>query len=171
MSAEIPPGDERPVMTVYPSIASLGAGRALGAVYESVPLRIGTVKLSNLLFVLPTAPVALLLYVGMKLFGPRYVLTTLRLRAVQGLSARPGGEVPLEEIGRVDVVASFGQRFFKAGDLVVRDHQGTERLRLAGVVRPEMFRRTVLDARDALIRTEAARRTIEARHAPGAGAA
>lgn len=158
-------------MTAYPSIASLGLGRALGALYESVPLRLGSVKLSHLIFVLPAAPIALVLYLGLKAAGPRYVLTTRRLRLVKGPSARPGADVPLDEIGRVEVVASFGQRFYKAGQLVVRDHHGTERLRLHGVVRPEMFRRTILDARDALTRTDAARRTIDARHISGAGAA
>jgi hypothetical protein len=166
-----PPDDERPVMTVYPSIASLGPGQVLGALYESVPVRIGRVKLSHLLFVLPTSPVALLMYVGMKLFGPRYQLTTHRLRTLKGLSARPDGDVPLDEIGRVEVTSSFGQRFFRSGWITVRDHHGTERLRLAGIVRPEMFRETILETRDSLIRTDAARRTIEARHAPGAGAA
>ncbi|HEX6984824.1 MAG TPA: PH domain-containing protein [Planctomycetaceae bacterium] len=163
--------DERPVTTVYPSVASLAAGRALGALYESVPLPIGRVKLSHLLFPLPTSPVALVLYFLLKATGPRYLLTTHRLRVVRGLSAKAGPEVPLDEVGRIEVVSSFGQRFYKAGDLVVHDHVGTQRLRLRGVVRPEMFRQTILDARDALIRTEAARRTIEARHAPGAGAA
>jgi hypothetical protein len=169
MTDDAPP-DERPVMTVYPSIASLGVGRALGALYESIPVRIGAVKLSHLLFPLPTAPLAMSLYFGLKAAGPRYLLTTHRLRVVRGLSAKPGPEVPLDEVGRVEVVTSFGRRFFKAGDLVVRDHMGTERLRLGGVVRPEMFRRTILDARDALVRTEEARRTIGARH-PDAGAA
>ncbi len=158
-------------MTAYPSVASLGVGRALGALYESIPLRFGSVKLSHLLFVLPTAPIVLPLYFGLKAFGPRYLLTTRRLRIVRGLAAKPGAEVPLDEVGRVDIATSFGQRFYKSGHLVVRDHQGTERLRLLGVVRPDMFRRTILDARDALIRTDAARRTIEARHPPGAGAA
>lgn len=164
MTAADPPGDERPVMTVYPSIASLGAGRALGALYESIPVRIGAVKLSHLLFLLPTAPVALALYAFLKAAGPRYLLTTHRLRLVKGLAAKPGPEVPLDEIGRIDIAAPFGARFYKAGHLVVRDHHGTERLRLNGVSRPEMFRGTILEARDALIRTDAARRTIEARH-------
>jgi len=168
MPDDPPPDDERPVMTVYPSVASLGLGRGLGAVYESIPIRLGSVKLSHLLFVLPAAPVALVLYFGLKIAGARYVLTNRRLRVVRGLAAKPGPEIPLDEVGRVDIAASFGQRFYKSGHLVVRDHQGTERLRLPGVVRPEMFRRTVLDTRDALTRTDAAKRTIEARHAPGA---
>lgn len=168
MPADPPPDDERPVMTVYPSVASLGIGHALGAVYESIPIRFGSVKLSHLLFVLPAAPIALALYAGLKIGGARYLLTNRRLRVVRGLAAKPGGEIPLDEVGRVEIVSSFGQRFYKSGHLVVRDHQGTERLRLKGVVRPEMFRRTILDARDALIRTDAAKRTIEARHAPGA---
>lgn len=79
--------------------------------------------------------------------------------------------MPLDEVGRVEIHCTFGQQFFKAGTLVIRDHVGTERMQLPGVVRPEMFRQTILDARDALISTEAARRTIEARHSTDAGAA
>ena len=152
-------------MTVYPSIAATAVGRALGALYESIPLRVGTAKLSHLVFTLPTAPVAIALYFGLKAAGARYLLTSRRLRITAGPSGKPRAEVPLDEVGRVDVAASFGQRFYKAGDLVIRDHVGIERLRLRGVVRPENFRRTILEARDAVVRTESARRHIAARHA------
>lgn len=160
--------EERPVATVYPSIASLAAGRVLGAIYESLPVRLGRVKLSHLLFPLPTSPIALGLYAWQKATGLRYELTTQRLQIIHGLSGRRGAETPLDEIGRIDVVSSFGQRFYKAGDLVIHDHVGTVRLRLPGVVRPEMFQRTILDTRDALISTEAVHRMIEARRASGA---
>lgn len=160
--------EERPVATIYPSIASLAVGRAFGALYESIPLKIGRLKLSHLLFPLPTSPLVLLVYVWQKLRGARYVLTTQRLRVVRGLAMREAGAMPLDEVGRIDVVTSFGQRFFKAGDLVVHDHLGTERLRLPGVVRPQMFLQTILDVRDALIETDAALRIIEARRTTGA---
>ena len=171
MAEENAPTDERPVLTAYPSIAALGAGRALGVLYESIPIRIGSIKISHLLFPLPTSPIALVLYVWMKVVGPRYLLSTTRLRIDHGMSARAAGDVPLDEVGRVEVATTFGQRFFHAGTLVVRDHMGTERLRCPGVVRPEMFRQTILDARDALISTDAALRTIDARRATDAGAA
>lgn len=159
------------MMTVYPSVASLRLGRWLGTLYESIPIRLGSVKLSHLLFVLPAAPIALALYFALKAGGPRYVLTDRRLQLVKGPLAKEVSGVPLDEVGRIEVATSFGQKFYKSGDLVVRDHHGTERLRIPAVVRPEMFRRTILEARDALIRTDAARRTIDARHIAGAGAA
>jgi hypothetical protein len=171
MSIERFQPDERPVMTVFPSIASLPLGRGLGVLYESLPIRIGRLKLSHLLFPLPTSPVALLLYFWLKVAGPRYELTTQRLRVLRGLARRAGLEIPLDEVGRIEITTSFGQRFFKSGTLIVRNHVGTERLRLAGVVRPEMFRQTILEVRDALIRTDAAMRTIEGRHLRDAGAA
>ncbi|MBA3311691.1 MAG: PH domain-containing protein [Planctomycetaceae bacterium] len=158
-------------MTVFPSVASLALGRGLGALYESVPIRIGRLKLSHLLFPLPTSPLAFVLYFGLKAIGARYVLTTQRLRVTQRINGRVVAEVPLDEIGRIDIATSFGQRFYHAGTLFVRDHVGTERLRLVGVVRPDMFRQTILEARDALIRTDAALRTIEGRHVRDAGAA
>lgn len=162
---------ERPMMTVFPSIASLAAGRALGALYESVPIRLGRLKLSHLMFPLPTSPLALVLYAGLKAIGPRYVLTTRRLCIRRSTGSQVIADVPLDEIGRIEVVTTFGQRFYRAGTLIVRDHVGTERLRLAGVVRPEMFRETILEARDAVISTDAALRVIEGRHIQDAGAA
>lgn len=163
--------DERRLMTVYPSIAATAVGRFLGGLYESIPIRLGRVKLSHLLFPLPTAPVALVIYFVLKAFGNRYELTSQRLRVLRGLRQKAIVEVPLDEIGRVDCVSSFGQTFFRAGTLVLRNHLGTELARLGGVVRPEMFRRTILDGRDALVRTDAALRTIEGRRLHDAGAA
>lgn len=158
-------------MTVYPSIAATAVGRCLGALYESIPLRVGRVKLSHLLFPLPTSPIALVVYFALKAFGNRYQLTTQRLRVTRGLRKKTITEVPLDEIGRIDCASSFGQTFFRAGTLVLRNHLGTELARLPGVVRPDMFRKTILEARDAIIRTDAALRAIEGRHLHDAGAA
>ncbi|MGC1274528.1 MAG: PH domain-containing protein [Planctomycetaceae bacterium] len=165
---DVPLPDERPIATVYPSVASLAIGRAFGALYESIPLKIGRLKLSHLLFPLPTSPFVLLVYIWLKTSGSRYVLTTQRLRHMRGLTAGRSLDMPLDEVGRIEVVTSFGQRFYKAGDLVVHDHLGAQRLRFPSVVRPEMFRQTILDARDALINTDAAQRIIEARRTSGA---
>jgi hypothetical protein len=158
-------------MTVYPSIAATAVGRGLGALYESIPIRIGRLKLSHLLFPLPTSPVALIVYFVLKAMGERYELRSQRLRVTRGLKRKVVTDVPLDEVGRVDCTTSFGQVFFHAGTLVLRNHLGTELARLAGVVRPEMFRRTILEARDAQTRTDAALRTIEGRHLHDAGAA
>ena len=162
--------EERPVQIAYPSIASLSAGRALGVLYESIPWRIGVIKVSHLLFPLPTSPIAAVLYLGLKAAGRRYQITTHRLLTVRGPRLTPILDMPLDEIGRIEIAASLGQRFFKAGDLIVRDHQGLERMRIEGLVQPEMFRETILDTRDALVQTETAQRTIAARHL-AAGAA
>lgn len=163
--------DERPLMTAYPSIAATTVGRGLGALYESIPIRIGRVKLSHLLFPLPTSPIALIVYFALKVMGDRYELRSQRLCVTRGLKRKIVTEVPLDEIGRIDCASSFGQTFFHAGTLVLRNHLGTELARLAGVVRPEMFRRTILEARDAQTRTDAALRAIEGRHLHDAGAA
>ena len=160
---QAPPLDDLPVMTVYPSICATGLGRVLGVLYESLPFGPGTLKLSHLLFTLPSVPLVLPLYVYMKVLGPRYRLTTRHLHSLRTLSFKPTAQMPLDEVGRVEIERSLGTRFYKAGDLVVRDHLGGERLRLRGVVRPEAFRSTLLEARDALVRTEAARRTIAGR--------
>ena len=149
-------------MRIFPSIAALAVGRVLGALYESIPLRCGRLKLSYL-FTLPTAPLAILLYTWQKLFGPRFVLTSRRIGQQRGLSSQWEKFVPLDEIGRVEIQVSFGQKFYKAGSLVVRDHVGNERLVMRGIVRADMFRRTILEARDAVVKTESAMQQIDRR--------
>lgn len=164
--------EERPIHIIYPSIASLRLGRALGILYESVPIRIGRIRLSHLLFPLPTAPLAAALYMALKAGGKLHYVTTRRLYTARALKKLPVGEmplgeIPLDDIGRIDILHTLGHRFFRAGDLVIRDHQGLERMRLEGVAQPEMVRQTIFDARNALMQTEAAQRVIAARAPSG----
>ncbi len=168
--------EERPIHVIYPSIASLRLGRAMGVLYESVPIRIGRIKLSHLLFPLPTSPLAAILYLALKAGGKLHYVTTRRLYTARALRKQPAGkmplgEIPLDDIGRIDILRTLGHRFFRAGDLVIRDHQGLERMRLEGVTQPEMARQTIFDARNALMQTEAAHRVIAARETPGVPAA
>ena len=74
------------IMAVYPSIAATAIGKALGRLYESMPARICGIKLSHLLFPLPTAIIAITLYFYLKLAGEVYALTnrTLQLRISLG---------------------------------------------------------------------------------------
>jgi hypothetical protein len=148
-------GLENVVMTVYPSIAATGRGRLLGRVYEAIPVRICGIKLSNLLFTLPTSPLALGLYAETKVFGNRYVLTNRRVTVLM--------EVALPAIEEIEVEQLDGQQFFHAADLVLLDSRGSVLGRLEAVPRAEIFRQTILEARDALTQTEAALATISAR--------
>src|SRR5579871_6102829 len=105
------------VMVVYPSIACLWPGRALGKLYESIPARIGGVKLSNLLFVLPTAPFAALFYGFLKIAGERYVLTNDSVQRWKAFGTLRLGNVSLADIDQVVVHQEPGQEFYKAADV------------------------------------------------------
>jgi len=156
-------GVENDMMTVYPSIAATGVGRMLGRLYDCIPIRINGVKLSNLLFPLPTAPLTLLLYIGGKLAGPRIVLTNRRVTVCSSLGERLLFGVALPEIDEIDVEQRDGQAFFRAADLVLYDAGGSVLGRLEGVPHAEIFRQTILEARDAQMSTADALATIEAR--------
>ncbi|MEX0718342.1 MAG: PH domain-containing protein [Planctomycetaceae bacterium] len=154
------------VMRIYPSIAATGLGRLLGRVLDSIPLRINGVRLSNLLFGLPLAPLALGIYALQKIAGETYHVTTravrvwgMQLAALRMLRA----DVPLASIARIDIERLPGQAFFHAGDLVLRGADGSELARLSGVPRPDVFRRNIIEARDARVQTEASLATIHAR--------
>lgn len=156
-------GIENVLMTVYPSIAKTASGRALGSLYNSIPLKINGVKLSNLLFVLPTSPVALLLYLSLKVIGQRYVLTNRSVQKWASLGARMLSDVPLSQIEHVEVDQHPGQVFYRAADLLLCGSGNSPLMILEGVPQAEVLRETILKARDAHRQVEGALATIEAR--------
>ena len=162
--AGVSPQIENTIMTVYPSLAAWGAGRAIGRLCDSIPLKLNGIKLSYLMFGLPAAMLALLLYVTQKILGDRYVLTNRALESRAALGKTLRGRAALTEIDHVDIERRGGQAFYHAGDLVAYDAAGNVLLRLDGVPRPDVFRQTILEARDARRQTEASLATIAARH-------
>jgi hypothetical protein len=149
--------------SVYPSIAATSLGRLIGIICDSIPLRIGGVKLSALLFGLPLAPVALLPYFFMKLFGQRYIVTNRTVRIASTLGVRLFREIPLGEIDNIAVDEQAGQAFFHAGDLVLLNAGGGAIARLDGVPRPYRLRQIILDAREARRQNDASLATITSR--------
>ena len=156
-------GVETEITTVYPSMASTWVGRILGALYESIPLRINGIKLSHLLFPLPTSPMALLMYLFLKVAGRRYRLTNRAVQVWSMLGQRLYSQALLADIREIELEQSRGQVFYKAADLVLRGADGTPLLRLEGVPRAEVFRRTILEARDARSQVESSLARIQAR--------
>jgi hypothetical protein len=154
---------EAPIASVYPSIAATGLGRLLGQIYESIPLRICGLKLSNLLFVLPTAPIAASIYLLQKIGGTRYLLTNRALQAWQSLGNMRVASVNLSDISDVEIHQDPGQVFFRAADLFILNKAGVRILTLAGVPFADIFRRTILEARDARQQVAASLDTIRAR--------
>ena len=161
--AGVSAGAEREIETVYPSIAAGGIGRLIGSLCDSVPIRIGGVKLSALLFGLPTAPLALALYAFSKLFGRRYVLTNRSLKLLSSVGETLFRQVALAEIDNIAVDVLGGQRFYHAGNLILLKSNGDEITTLEGVNRPERFRQIILDARDARLQSDASLAVLEAR--------
>jgi hypothetical protein len=153
------------IMAVYPSIAATGIGKLLGRLYESMPTRIGGIKLSHLLFPLPTSIIAIQVYFHLKIFGEVYALTNRTVQLRRSLGNRLIREVPLSAIHQVVVRQESGQEFYPAADIYLLNKAGETIMTLPGVLRAEVFRQTILEARDALNQVTASLATISARHA------
>ena len=156
---------ETTIMTVWPSVASTSLGQALGRLYRIRggfgPFSIGRLAL------LATIPLGLMLYLSMRLPWAirRYRLTNRRVAIERGISPKIEQYVDLDRFDAIDLVASPGQEWYAAGDLVFRRGQ-TETLRLSGVSRPESFRQTCLKVRQSYVGVAASQP-----HAAAAGVA
>jgi hypothetical protein len=117
-------------------------------VKDCIPIRISCVKLSNLIFGLPLAPLGLACYLTRNIFGQRYELTNRSLGILSAGGVRLK-QVALKDVADIAVEVRSGQEFSHAADLVALNSKGDEILRLAGVPRADRFRRIILDARDA----------------------
>lgn len=171
------PEPETLIMFVYPSNGADGIGRAIGRVLKALPLPfvnhaslaaslVGILLLPFTIFVFTVGALAGLAgYVTLKLFGQRYVLTNRSLQIWSSIGQRLVKEVPLAQIAEVSVEQQSGQEFYHAADLVILDQGGNEVLRLAGVPRADVFRQTILKARDARTQVADALKTISARSA------
>lgn len=171
MSIEVKPqpisgvsaGSESLLETSCPSIASSPIGRLLGQICDSIPLRIGGVKLSHLLFALPLAPFALIGYAVVRGTGNRYEVTNRSVRIRKLVGGTLLRQVALTDFADVAIEVLPGQEFYHAGDLHLVDGKGADVLVLPGVSRPERLRQVILKARTARIQSDASLKTIQAR--------
>lgn len=154
---------ENVIEELYPSIAMTPIGQLLHALYESVPLGIGQFKLSYLLFIPPTIPIALLVFFWLKVFGTRYVVTNRAVKRVQSLGVRMLNEAPLAQIDQLTVDPDSRLPFFRTGDVRLSDAKGDTLLLLRGVPYPDRFRQVILETRDARRLTESSLNTIRNR--------
>lgn len=151
------------VMTEHPSIAAGMPGQALGRIYEAIPVRVCGLTISHLLFVLPTAPLAVGLYFLQRIVGEYFVLTN---RSVQIWTARSGrrvSTVDLSQVEGIDVVQAPGQKFFKAGDILLRTKSGELIQRLRGVPDAPSFCNAIRRTAESRRMVQSAMATIEAR--------
>ena len=156
---------ETQIQTIFPSIGGTSIGKLMGMLYDSIPIPIGSLKLSHLIFPLPTAPLAVLVFFYLKIFGEAYVLTNRSMRRRSALGNRLIQKVLLNDIEQVVVDQKPGQAFYPAGDILLLGKKGETLMTLAGVSRPDVFRQSILEARDARRYTEASLATISARGA------
>lgn len=131
--AGVSPATESRVMAVFPSIAATAPGMLLGQLYDCLPVRIFGVKLSSLLFALPTAPLGALIFLLTKATGNRYVLTNRSIQVWTSLGSRRISSIPLSDIGSVSVEQRPGQVFFRAADIRIKAANGQTLLVLPGV--------------------------------------
>lgn len=171
------PEPETLIMFVYPSIGADAPGRFIGRFLKAMPLPfVNHAPLAASIVGLLLLPVTILVftvgavlglggYFVMKIFGNRYVLTNRSLQIWSSIGQRLVKEVPLAQIATISVEQQKGQAFYKAADLVVLDQGGNEVLTLEGVPRADVFRETILKARDARVQVAEALKTISARTA------
>ena len=139
MPAEI---KEVTVMTVWPSVAAFGLGRAMGRGFAIQWPDMYLFRLGNLLALL-SIPIVLPLYFlkVLPFVGTRYTVTNRRILVLRGIVGKIEKFVDLDRFDTVEIVVQPGQEWYYAGDLVFK--QGAvETFRLEGVSRPEAFRAT-----------------------------
>jgi hypothetical protein len=156
---------ESPVMTVWPGIGSMTAGRWVGCVAGN---RLGTGFFTlGKLWALATIPVSLVVYFWrlMPGFCRRYALTNQRVIVRVGLTAKEGPSIGLDQFDAIGISVLPGQEWLHAGDLMF-NRDGKEVFRLSGVSRPEGFRRACLKAQNALLRGREALQQSAAEAAP-----
>jgi len=154
---------ESVVMTEYPSIGAMMLGRALGSLYNCIPVRICGLTISHLLFVLPTAPFAVGLYFLQKVFGEYFVLTNRSVQVWTVRSGRRMSTVDLANVETVEVVQVPGQEFYKAGDILLRSAKGEILERLHGIPDAPSFCNAIRRTAEARRMVQASMATIEAR--------
>jgi hypothetical protein len=153
------------IVVVYPSIACTAYGRLIGQLLDCLPLKVCGIKLSHLLFGLPSALLAAPEYFRLKAMGNVYALTNRSVQIRTSRGNRLVREVPLSEIAQVVSRQLDGQQFFPAGELDLINKAGDTLMTLSGVPRVDVFRQSVIEARDARNQVEASLTTIRARHA------
>ena len=160
----VSPNHESIIEELYPSIAQTSVGDFIHRVLDCIPTRIWGMKISNLLFGLPLAPLAALVYLWMKVFGTRYVLTNRAVKRVNSLGFRLLESVPLSQIASASVDANSRQIFYQTGDIQLTGTGGQTLMLLRGIPRPDRFCQVIEEAFGAKRQVAAALAQINARH-------
>ena len=160
----VSPGHESVIEELYPSIAATPIGDLIHRFLDCIPTRIWGMKISNLLFGLPLAPLAALVYLWMKVFGSRYVLTNRCVKRMSSLGFRMHESVPLAQIATASVDPDSRQIFYQSGDIRLVNAAGQTLMLLRGIPRPDRFCQVIQEAIDAKRQVSSALAQINARH-------
>lgn len=154
---------EGPLEEIYPSIAMTGLGKTLDRLYNLIPQGFGRVRLSYLLFVPPTAPLALVAYFALKIFGEHYAITSHAVKRVRILGGQTVQQALLTDIHEILIDPDSRSEFFQTGDLRLNDARGQTLLELRGVPRPERVVSVICEAQLARRQVAAALACIASR--------
>jgi hypothetical protein len=160
----VSPDHETIVEELYPSIAATAIGDFMHRLLDSIPTRVWGLKISNVLFGPLVAPLAVLVYFWMKVFGARYVLTNRAVKIVRALGYQLYESVPLTQIASISVDPDSIQTFYQTGDIRLTGSGGQTLMLLRGVPRPERFRQVIQETCDAQRLVDASLARIKARH-------
>ncbi len=163
--AGVSASSETEIRSKYPTVAATGPGQLLGNILELIPIRIWGIKISNVLFGLALAPIALAVYGFQKIFGDRYALTNRSVQRWKIIGSRMTRSVALTDVANVVVQQQPGQVFFRAADVYLMNAKGDPVMVLEGVAQADIFRQWILEARDARLTVEQSLKTIKARTA------
>ena len=160
----VSPDHESVIEEVYPSIAETSIGDLIQGLLESIPARIWGLKISHLLFGLPVAPLAALVYLWIKVFGSRYVLTNRVVKRVGAIGFRQLESVSLDQITAITVDPDSRMQFYQSGDIRLSNAAGQTLMLLRGIPRPDRFCQVIQEAVDAKRQVQSALARIKARH-------
>jgi hypothetical protein len=160
----VSPEHETVIEELYPSIAITPLGDFIHRLLDCIPTRVWGLKVSNVLFGLPVAPIAATVYLWMKFFGSKYVVTNRVVKRVDSIGFRQNESVPLSQILTATVDPDSRMEFYKTGDVRLSGAGGQSLLLLRGVPRPERFCQVIQEACDAKRLVANSLSQIKARH-------
>ena len=145
----VSPDHETVIEELYPSIAETAIGDFIHRVLDSIPTRVWGMKISNVLFGLLLAPLAAAVYLWMKVFGSKYVVTNRVVKRVNAVGIRQHESIPLSQIVSTSVDPDSRRSFYQTGDVRLVGAGGESLMLLRGVPRPDRVCQVVKEACDA----------------------
>ncbi|MBD3675857.1 MAG: hypothetical protein HUJ26_20300 [Planctomycetaceae bacterium] len=161
--AGVNPQKESVLLTVWPSVASTAVGRLIGILCDSIPVRINGVSISAIIFALPLAPLAALIYLLLKIGGKKYTLTRKSVQCWSTIGQQLVKSAPLADISEIQVVQRSGQAFYKAADLILIGADGGILMKLSGITSPLTFQQNIRETQQASAETAASLEVIKKR--------